>query len=286
MTVTTSNLSPIETHGGMLTKREDLYRYDNGVNGSKLRACEVAMALAPEQHVVSAAACISPQNAIAASVAQRLGRQCTVIVGGTTPEKAMRHTSVRLAVEAGAQLRTIKVGYNPALQKAARETAEALGAWQIPYGLGCPPGLDPRKFYSKVGAQVDNLPADLETLIIPFGSGNTAAGVLYGLAQADRLDLPVKLIGIGPDKEEWLRALFKRMKVPLPTDMEIFKLHPWFAEYGDRMPARLGDIDCHPTYEGKVVTYLDSLSPEWWRVPTSLLWVVGGVLPKRKGDAS
>lgn len=53
-----------------------------------------------------------------------------------------------------------------------------------------------------------------------------------------------------------------------------------YARYADRMPATEDGITMHPTYEGKVVRYLNEQAPEWWtrRDGTTCLWIVGGPL--------
>jgi hypothetical protein len=51
-----------------------------------------------------------------------------------------------------------------------------------------------------------------------------------------------------------------------------------YASYSDRMPGRADGIVLHPTYEGKVVRYLDEHRPSWWtrRDGSTALWIVGG----------
>ena len=290
-------LSPVEEHGGILVKREDSYAYPNGVNGSKLRACEVLVRQARDQGfstLVSAAACISPQSAIASSVAQRFGMQAKVIVGGTTAAKAVAaHTSIALAQEAGAVVRAISVGYNPALQKAARETAEAMGWYHLPYGIS--PAKDAsldsvREFHQVAADQVQNLRGS-KTLVLPFGSGNTGAGVLWGLTQYDTDIEHVELMVIGPNKMNWLNQRLELLgtswaELNSMYRVTVHELHPNFATYGDRMPESLGTLVLHPTYEGKVVRYLNQTMPGFWMLDDALLWCVGGPLPRRKGFSS
>ena len=292
------SLSPVEEHDGVLVKREDLYTYPNGVNGSKLRACEQllqAAQLAGYDTVVSAAACISPQSAITASVAQRLGMQTHVIVGGTTADKAIaNHTSIHLAAEAGAQVTAVSVGYNPYLQKSGRELADVLGAYHLQYGITTPPNAseeDVRSFHAVVSQQVQNLPDEATTLVLPFGSGNTGAGVLSGLMLNGANVKRIALMAIGPNRIPWLQDRLKVLgtswgELTDAFNVEIYELHPTFATYGDRMPESLGDLVLHPTYEGKVVRYLDLVGPRWWVDGSALLWCVGGPLPRRKGFSS
>jgi L-cysteate sulfo-lyase len=196
-------LTPVEDHNGLLVKREDLYSGAYGVNGAKYRACQHLVsraAAAGAERVVSAASVLSPQSAMAAVVAKENGLACTVIVGGTTPEKAVRHKSIAIAADAGADIEAIPVGYNPALQKASALRAQAPGAWRLNYGITTDKDASSEEVeaFLRVGApQTMNLPDEVRTLIIPFGSGNTAAGVLAGLQDFAPAGLSrVVLIGI------------------------------------------------------------------------------------------
>lgn len=286
-------LTPVQLRGGIWYKREDLFRLPNGVNGSKLRACfhlvERAVAVEGVMEVVSAASVMSPQSSMGATVAARLGLGSITIVGGTTPEKAIRHQSIRLAQEQGSEVISVPVGYNTALQSAGRKfVSENPGAWQLPYGITTPAGasLEEQRAFVEVGAaQVANLPDEIETIVLPFGSGNTAAGVLYGLATVRKPAAleRVVLMTIGPDKRSWLEERLASLGAPLGSlgvDVEQIHLHPAFATYGDKMPETLDGIVLHPTYEGKVARYLELTGPEWWyrRNEKTLLWIVGGPL--------
>ena len=283
------DLTPVENRDGIWYKREDLFRRPNGVNGSKLRACFHLTREARDRGaevVVSAASVLSPQSAMAATVARELGIESVTVVGGTTPEKAVRHKSIALAESEGSVLTSAPVGYNPALQAAGARIAKATpGGWQLPYGITTPPDASPADVLSFVevgAAQVSNLP-DIETLVLPFGSGNTAMGVLYGLLTgADRPGLKrVVLMTIGPDRRTWLEDRLRQLGCdPRDLPLEQLHLHPGFAKYGDRMPETLDGIVLHPTYEGKVARYLNLTEPRWWsdRDDRTALWIVGGPL--------
>jgi 1-aminocyclopropane-1-carboxylate deaminase/D-cysteine desulfhydrase-like pyridoxal-dependent ACC family enzyme len=284
-------LTPVEERGGRLFKREDLYVGAGGVNGGKLRACRHligrgAAAGAPE--VISAASVLSPQNAMAAVVAAELGMRCTVILGGSKPDTAAKHPSVAIALAAGAQVEHVPVGYNPYLQKAAAARLEQTkGGYWLRYGITTPDGAslaELRAFHTVGADQVANLPDQVETLVVPFGSGNSAVGVLYGLAQVRR---PARLqrivlVGIGPDRRGWLHQRLTLLGVAAAAPLEHLDLHgSGYARYGDRMAATVDGIVMHPTYEGKVVRYLDQHNPPWWsrRDGSTCLWIVGGPLP-------
>lgn len=285
-----ADLTPVENRNGRLYKREDLFRFENGVNGSKLRACHYLVSKAlwsGATTIVSAASVLSPQSAMAATIANRLGMDSITVVGGTTPEKAVRHQSIRMAKEMGSFITSIKVGYNPALQSEGRRIAsETPGRWQLPYGITTPPDASEEEIldFVCVGAnQVWNIPDEVETLVLPFGSGNTAMGVLYGLLEYKypRHLQRIVLMTIGPDRAPWLETRMETLGRSVKyLPLEQVHLHPNFATYGDRMPETDDDIVFHPTYEGKIIRYLNGMEPDWWRRDDkTMLWVVGGPLP-------
>jgi 1-aminocyclopropane-1-carboxylate deaminase/D-cysteine desulfhydrase-like pyridoxal-dependent ACC family enzyme len=283
-----SDLTPCELRGGLWWKREDLYRIEPyGVNGSKLRACQHLMSRAGDDiyQVVSASSVLSPQAAMAGVVAEELGLECEIIVGATTPEKAMRHKSIAIAVAAGATVRSVPVAYNTYLQAQALEAALRPGVWRLPYGITTPadaPLEDVEAFLQVGGAQVANLPDEVETLVVPFGSANTACGVLYGLHDQLPRDLAnIYLVEIGPSRRDWaidrLESVGRTLD-PGGVKVHWITLHDVWATYGDKMPETMEEIVFHPTYEGKMIRWLNLVQPEWWmrRDGTTCFWIVGG----------
>lgn len=278
-------LDPVELHNGIWFKRCDLYRnHLYGVNGAKYRACQHLVRQARERgatRVVSAASVHSPQSAMAAVVAEENDMEALVIVGGTTPDKALRHKSIAMATTAGAEVRSIPVGYNTALQSAARKLGDLPGNWTLPYGITTPENasLEDVEAFLRVGApQVANLPDEIETLVVPFGSGNTGAGVLTGLRDHRPASLRrVILMEIGPSRREWVKD---RLGEPLVPGLEIdfVTLHQVWASYGDKMPETFEGITFHPTYEGKIIRFLNTTHPDYWtrRDGTTGFWIVGG----------
>jgi 1-aminocyclopropane-1-carboxylate deaminase/D-cysteine desulfhydrase-like pyridoxal-dependent ACC family enzyme len=235
--------------------------------------------------VISASSVLSPQAAMAGVVAERLGLECEIIVGATTPEKAVKHKSIAIAVAAGATVRSVPVAYNTYLQKQAEEAAQAPGAWRLPYGITTPAGAPPEDveaFLQVGGSQVANLPDEVETLVLPFGSANTACGVLYGLQDQRPAALRrIILMEIGPSRRKWASERLEsvgRFMSPFPVEIEYVTLHEVWASYGDKMPETMEEIIFHPTYEGKMIRWLNLVQPEWWmrRDGTTCFWIVGG----------
>lgn len=288
-------LTPVENRNGRLYKREDLHTL-GPVNGSKLRACQHLLSVAQRAgatQVISASSVLSPQSAMAATVARSLGMRCTCIYGATKPETIQRHAAPRIAAQMGAHFEYVKVGFNPYIQRKAWELQGRLGGdpgnYLLHYGITPGLGEDIEAFHASGADSVRNLPAELDTLVLPFGSGNTAAGVLYGL---HKYPLPhlrrIVLVGIGPSRRDWLADrmhLLGAQDVLTGHEFVHYDLHgEGYASYAQRMPGSLDGIVLHPTYEGKVARYLDHVvRPDWWtrRDGRTCLWIVGGPLAEQ-----
>jgi hypothetical protein len=280
-------VTPVEVHDGITLKRDDLHKLPCGVNGTKLRGIQALFRRAQDngyKRVISAASVLSPQNPNAAAAAAELGMGCTVILGGTKPETATRHPGVRIAAEQGATFEYIPIGYNPALQRAAAKAAAAdPGAYLLHYGG--PPADDVAEVhaYHAAGAdQTSNLPDSTKTLVIPFGSGTSAATILLGLSYGAPASLErIILVGIGPDRQGWLHDRLRLLTIKPPVPLEHIALHPHFATYGDKMKASIGNVVLHPTYEAKAACWANENRPGWWTVRdgSTCFWVVGAELP-------
>jgi hypothetical protein len=282
-------ITPVELRGGIHWKREDFFRNAYGVNGSKFRACRHLLTQAQAagyDHVVSAQATASPQSSICATLAEELGMRCTIVVGASKPHTAIKHPNIAIAMAAGAELDTgCRVAYNGTLQPYARALAERLGAYQLPYAISPPANSslrDVEAFLQVNAPQVANLPDEIETLVLPFGSANTACGVIYGLHDQRPESLrEIYLMEIGPSRREWARERLESVGRGMEPDgvtVKYITLHEVWASYSDQMPETMEGIVFHPWYEGKMIRFLNLVQPDWWtrRDGTTGFWIVGG----------
>lgn len=295
MPMSPPELTRVEQRAGRWYKREDATVHRSGVNGAKWRQCQYLIRRAREaghEGVVTGASVLSPQLAMTAVAAANEGLRCTIVVGGTTLESAAKAKSVALALRHGADLRTAAVGYNPALQQLVRRHVAETGDYELRYGVTTGPDAtnDDVLAFHRVGApQARNLPTDVRTLVVPFGTGNSTASLLLGLAERPE-DPPERIVlaGIGPNRLEWLHERLAKMGdargEPL-RELPIFHhdLHgAGLVRYTDRVRWTSDGIRLHPTYEAKVARWLDGnphVAPGWAeRDGTACLWIIGGDL--------
>lgn len=274
-------LTPWELHAGLWLKREDLFAPlgPGGVNGSKLRQLGWLFAnrAAGARRVITAASALSPQHCMTAVLSRIHGLPSHHV----TAAEPSRHPSTEIARLMGATFTRTSVGYNPALQSALRHLRTEED-FVVPYGITTEAENELRPFHAVGAAQVINLPEQVETLVVPFGSGNSLTSIICGLAWHGRKNVKrLVTIGIGPDREGWVTSRLNRMDVPKGVDFEwdnTVNLHrSGYAGYGDRMPETYDGVVLHPTYEGKVIRWARKNGElERWQDGKTGFWVVGG----------
>ncbi len=154
-----------------------------------------------------------------------------------------------------------------------------------------------------------SIPDEVETLILPAGSCNTTISVLYGIARFRPKGLRrIILVGVAPPRIEWMEerlllvqrqsgvdiaGLFHR-KYPehpelaarfnqdggsLAYALHYLDLHTTgFATWETLMPASYEGVHLHPSYEGKLMTFMRArpdLFDVYVKSGRTLFWVVG-----------
>lgn len=319
-------LTPVQQIGDIYYKREDLFAPagEGLLNGSKARQClwlinEYMKQDTTPKGIITGTVLKSPQHLIVSSIARHYGIPSVHIVGGTNPNSAIKVPNIRISNYLGAKFDfKCGTGYNSSLQKRTKELnrSEYPSYFYVEYGITLNHKLhsaDRIEQFHRVGAeQVKNIPDNISTIIIPFGSGNSTTSILYGLSLYKPKNLKkVILVGIGPEKidyvEERLDVIksisnvenknFKRnyihnkekenkynaLNLNIPkenTDYDyelvIYDLHSTGVyKYSDSINYVLEDgTKLHGTYEAKVMTWARNNIPEDFNQGT-LFWIVG-----------
>lgn len=294
-------LTPIEQIGedGVWFKREDKFRFGK-INGSKMRQCLwlvdgwVRLGC---KGVVSGAVSGSPQHPFISSICKEYGIGCKIITAGD-PEK---YHYLKMAQDLGAEIIESKVGYAKTLEKKAFDLGKGLDGWKV---LETNITVDEKrntpkriKDFHSIGAyQVKNIPDHIEDLIIPAGSCNSITSVLYGLFLNPPKSLKtIWIMGIGNNGSSNLNYIPQRLKIiskfhgydiseefgfknpSARWKLEYFNLNgEGFCKYEDLMEYRIGELEFHPRYEGKILNYIMNKKDRFnWNEKT-LFWIVGG----------
>jgi len=293
-----------------------------GINGDKLR---VAIHILSEHAKRGGAKLLahgtvmgSPQSPMAAAVARHFDYKTITVLGGTKPETCIKKDTIQMAAWFGSEFAFVGNGYNnviqPRVQKILAERAPT--GLYLEYGITLDhnkhPAADIAAFHGIGAEQVQNIPDDVDTLVIPFGSANSGTSILLGLCKYPKPNIKeVVLVGIGPNRVRFMQERLAVIGKHLGIDTDMFDLTETdkvevnktadianffdggpttrakyyrmthydlhstkYVEYNDLMEYNWNGLELHPRYEGKVMTYLQEKHPELIR-PTALFWIVG-----------
>lgn len=278
-------LTPVEHRDGLWFKRDDLFLPlgPGGLGGSKCRQLIWYMNRFREgkTHVLSGASIQSPQLLMSAIVGAHYGLPSRLVVY-SKPSTLLRHPSPRISAGFGATFEYVKGPYNPIIQRRVSEL-EKPTSLVVHYGITIdhtkPNTAHFVEEFHNVGArQVENIPDEVETIIMPTGSCNSICSLLLGLSRNSKNVKRVIAMEIGPDKRDWLKSRLRVLGVDmdnLPFRVKYVTLHGNYTQYSDKMPEKLDDINFHPTYEGKMIRWIR----ENGGLPSDgkhLFWIVGG----------
>lgn len=276
-------LTPVENHQGVWFKRDDLFLPlgPGGLGGSKCRQLIWYMNRYKEgkTHVLSGASIQSPQLLMSAIIGAHYGLPSRLVVY-SKPSTVLSHPSPRIAAGFGAVFEYANGPYNPILQRKVDDLTRP-DSLVVHYGIT----VDHRTYapsvvqeFHEVGAkQVENIPDEVETLIMPTGSCNSICSVILGLSRNPHGVKTLLAMEIGPDKRDWLRERLAVMGVDittLPFELKYITLHGDFSKYTDHFKESFDGIQFHPVYEAKMWRWLQQnggIVPD----NKTLFWIVG-----------
>ena len=242
--------------GRFWMKRDDLFEVAGQYGGKARTAWHIATTPnPPTEGLVTAGSRQSPQVNIVAHIAKHLGLKCTIFTpkGKWTPE-------IREALDCGARRVTCNPGFNTHLAFRAKRYAQRKGpSWrEIPFGM------ETMEAVNQTMAEVQNIPREVKRIVIPLGSGMSAAGVLTGLLlewQFTKRRIPVVGVLVGADPTRRLDQY-----APLFWKLEMEMVGSMKGYYKPATRTTLAGVKLDPHYEAKCIPYL---------MEDDLLWVVG-----------
>lgn len=221
----------------------------------------------------------SPQAVITATIAKAYGVQCTIGYGGTTEENLRKTRYANLCRKLGADVEILaKSGRTSILQSKINQRLLLTNEFNIRYGFDLRNNLD--VFVQSVGEQAQNLPDELDNIVITVGSSITLIGLLYGLTRYNKRVKRIYAIGCAPNRMEKIRGYvamlneYFGMRITLDNVVYVdaFNQYKGF-KYEDEHNEQFCDIRFHPRYEAKTFRWLRA-RPEIISQNT-LMWITG-----------
>ena len=272
--MTEYDLTPVQRVDGMLIKRDDLYApFGPGeVNGGKLRQCVMLVKSVRDKYdsLLTYCSIHSPQAPITTAVAHAYEMPCRILYGGTSRESVASLPMPRLSMKYGATIvLAARSGRHSILHARAKELAAEKNSFIVQYGINLINHGD--TLLTAVAAQAENLPDEIENLVMTCGSGITASGVMIGLHRYGKSVKHVHLVATAPDRRVFIHENLKQYGADREFEYHDLFHRPGF-QYEKSVTARWGGISLHPHYEAKTMQWFKSsgLAPE-----STLFWITG-----------
>lgn len=235
-------LTRVDHFGKLYYKREDLacVERDDWPSGAKVRQYLKMIAAQSDTPLLVGCSAFSAMQIYIAAASEKFGVPGICYV----PGRAVRSDATNYALSKGVEVCEVRPCPGPNVYRArARERGVQLGRFVKWDFIGA---LDDARF------QAQNIPNDVQRVVIPTGSGLIAAGVLAGLAGRD-IEV-VAYAGSTMAHADTILANAKRLtNIVLPR----FALRQLPERYEDYVIARLPDgTPADPFYAAKVMPYL------------------------------
>jgi hypothetical protein len=271
------DLTPVEKVGDLWFKREDKFSPDGMHNGSKFRQLIWLFSRTSFPGVSSGAVTGSPQLPMVAACAKHYGMKCIQFAGA---RKNMALAGEKL----GAKTILVNPGYGPNLNKRAKDYAAHHGWLHIETNITVTSSDAEIEAFHRVGSeQVRNLPDNMETLIIPAGSRNSAVSILYGLHRYPCKSLKkIIFMHINRNLAKHEKQMWERLKTcgvqEVGYEVETYDVFAnGYTNYEKLMPFTYNGLQCHSRYEGKCFSFMSD-HPVAFRPymnDKTLFWIVG-----------
>lgn len=275
-------ITPIHEDQGIFWKRDDLFRPfgpAHHVNGGKVRQALLIFRSKLDEirtkydnGVVTAASVHSPQSANIAAVARHYGVKCVSCVGGTKPDKLLTHHMMRLTTAYGSQIRIVAGhGMTAVIHDRMHKIAHELN--YLPIEMGELMEDNPKAIFESTAEQVQNLPDNLDNLIVPSGVAIQLTGILIGLKRYNKQVKRIVSICVGPTREKQLKRYFEEVYKTNPQEYHTVEMYAHKAPYAKSYPVQVLGDDIDDLYEGKAHDWM--VKNIDYQNEKTCFWVVG-----------
>lgn len=177
-------ITPVEHYDDIWIKRDDLaYADPDGACGSKVRQYMAMMAANPGSPLVVGCSAVSCQQVYIGDAVRRTGRKGYVIV----PQRKVWSAATQWTAAQGVEIIEVPPpAWRTVYMARAKEYARQLGSYVR---------WDQMLAVEDTATQCVNIPSDVKRVVVPTGSGLTAAGSLEGLRATSRT-IPVLAVAV------------------------------------------------------------------------------------------
>ena len=266
-------ITPIELYDNIYYKRDDYFKPfgDYHVNGGKVRQALIMFEKyiddIQSKHnngVITAGSVHSPQSANIAKVAEFHKVKCITCVGGTKPEKLDNHHMMRLTKHYGCEIKIVAGhGMSNVIHARMRELAKDNGYMVIEQGELLE--KNPSEMFYATADQVENIPDELDNLVVASGVGIQLMGILLGLKKFNKKIKRIHSICVGPTREKHMKRYENELlktqdgmvwDKPESLNLNEFTMLSHKSPYGKGHDYMVNDSYIDDIYEGKAYQWM------------------------------
>jgi 1-aminocyclopropane-1-carboxylate deaminase/D-cysteine desulfhydrase-like pyridoxal-dependent ACC family enzyme len=268
-----TELTPVEKVEEVFFKRDDYYKPfgEYHVNGGKVRQALIMFEKYIEniqsKHnngVITAGSVHSPQSANIAKVAEFHQVKCITCVGGTKPENLDKHHMMKLTKHYGCEVKIVAGhGMSNVIHARMRKLAEDNGYMVIEQGELLQ--KNPLDMFYATADQVENIPDELDNLVVSTGVGVQLMGILLGLKKFNKKVKHIHSICVGPTREKHMNRYENELlkasgdlvwERPESLNLNEFAMHAHKAPYGKGHDYMVNGNYIDDIYEGKAYQWM------------------------------
>ena len=268
-----TELTPVEKVEEVFFKRYDYYKPfgEYHVNGGKVRQALIMFEKYIEniqsKHnngVITAGSVHSPQSANIAKVAEFHQVECITCVGGTKPENLDKHHMMKLTKHYGCEVKIVAGhGMSNVIHARMRKLAEDNGYMVIEQGELLQ--KNPLDMFYATADQVENIPDELDNLVVSTGVGVQLMGILLGLKKFNKKVKHIHSICVGPTREKHMNRYENELlkasgdlvwERPESLNLNEFAMHAHKAPYGKGHDYMVNGNYIDDIYEGKAYQWM------------------------------
>ena len=283
-------ITPIELYDNIYYKRDDYFKPfgDYHVNGGKVRQALIMFEKyiddIKSKHnngVITAGSVHSPQSANIAKVAEFHKVKCITCVGGTKPENLDKHHMMRLTKHYGCEIKIVAGhGMSNVIHARMRELAKKNGYMVIEQGELLE--KNPSEMFYATADQVENIPDELDNLVVSTGVGIQLMGILLGLKKFNKKVKRIHSICVGPTREKHMKRYENELlkthdgmvwDKPESLNLNEFTMLSHKSPYGKGHDYMVNDSYIDDIYEGKAYQWM--LENVDTKNEKTLFWCVG-----------
>ena len=283
-------ITPVELYDNIYYKRDDYFKPfgDYHVNGGKVRQALIMFEKyiddIKSKHnngVITAGSVHSPQSANIAKVAEFHKVKCITCVGGTKPENLDKHHMMRLTKHYGCEIKIVAGhGMSNVIHARMRELAKENGYMVIEQGELLE--KNPSEMFYATADQVENIPDELDNLVVATGVGIQLMGILLGLKKFNKKVKRIHSICVGPTREKHMKRYENELlktqdgmvwDKPESLNLNEFTMLSHKSPYGKGHDYMVNGSYIDDIYEGKAYQWmLDNVDT---KNEKTLFWCVG-----------